>query len=86
MLHRRYADGVVLFDPLDGITYFLTGDSLEIVDLILEFITEGTTEADDLLSRALDELEANPAAYLPGSEASENLKRWIQLALRMQQQ
>lgn len=82
MLHRRYPDGIVVFDPDDGATRLISGDALEIVDMIGGLVHECASDPDQLLARAVQELNEGETPI--GSDAVENLKSWIRLALRMQ--
>lgn len=84
MLSRRYPDGVVAFDPIDGRTYSYPVETFEIIEALAALIRPGVDDVDALERAALRELG------LPGGDAadtagehSENLRRWAELALRL---
>jgi len=79
---RRYPDGVIVYDPVDGHTYALPEESFEVVQLVVDMIDEPWPDPDRVVAKVSAEVHGADG-LAPTAEEHANLRRWVDLALHL---
>lgn len=79
---RRYLDGVVVYDPVDGHTYALPEESFEIVELVVGMIDSPWPDSEQVVAKVAAEVHGGDGQE-PTADELANLRRWVDLALHL---